>query len=206
MDFLFLFSSLLSYLLLYKYAALFVLIFFAGVGFPIPENTLLLAVGAFASQSYFSFSLSLATALLANILGDLFDYFVVRKYGSYILKKNYHKNFPLIHRFKYYIKLLEQYIKKHEAVTIFVTRFLGSASVIVNFLSGLIPVSFKVFFIFDAAGNFLNIILMLLFGFFMGASWQDIANIIGLTGTVISTLIFIVFFVLIFKIKFRNNK
>ena len=103
MDFLLLFSSLLSFLLLYKYIALFVLVFIAAVGLPVPSNTLLIAVGAFASQSYFSLPISLAVAVVANVLGDLLDYFIIRKYGAVILKKNYHKKFSFIAKMKKYV-------------------------------------------------------------------------------------------------------
>ena len=74
-------ALLLSFLLLYKYWALFAVIFVAAVLVPLPTNSVLLAAGAFASQGYFSFWLSLAVAVGANIAGDCFDYFLARRYG-----------------------------------------------------------------------------------------------------------------------------
>lgn len=206
MDFLLLFGSLLSFLLLYKYAALFVLVFLAGVGFPIPSNTLMIAVGAFASQNYFNLPFSLATALFANILGDLFDYFLARKYGRYILKKNYHKKFSFIVRLEDYIKFLEQHIKKHQALTIFLTRFLGSASVIVNFLSGLIPVKLRTFMIYDILGNFLDLSFMVLLGFFISELWQSVAGIIGTISTLIYVLILLILAAIIIFKKINKPK
>ena len=44
-------TTLLSYLLLYKYAAIFVVVLVSGFLLPLPSNTLLMAAGAFASSS-----------------------------------------------------------------------------------------------------------------------------------------------------------
>src|ERR1700728_3070844 len=81
------FSALLSYLLLYKYVTLFAANFIAAFIIPIPANNLLLAVGTFASQGYFSFFLSLVVASVANILGDVTGYWLARKVGPAIIKR-----------------------------------------------------------------------------------------------------------------------
>ena len=75
MDYLSLLGPLFSGLLLYKYVVLFIAVFLAGLGLPIPSGTLLVAVGAFASQDYFNLWISFIVALLANIFGDLSIYF-----------------------------------------------------------------------------------------------------------------------------------
>lgn len=206
MDYFSTFGSLLSYLLLYKYVALFIFIFLSGVGFPVPGNTLLLAVGAFTSQSYFSFPLSLTIACIANILGDLFDYLLMRKYGKFLISRNFHKKIPFASKIRQYVKILDQYVKEREFIVIFITRFLGIAGTAVNFLSGLVPVPFKKFIFYDALGNIANIFLMLSLGFVISASWQTIANIFGVlwTGLGIFILIFAVI-IIIFKSKKRTT-
>jgi membrane-associated protein len=205
MDYLLFFGSLLSYLLLYKYVALFVFIFLAGIGLPIPGSTLLLAVGAFASQGYFNLPLSLAIAFIANILGDLFDYFLMRKYGAAIIKKNYHKRFSFIVKLEKYIKYLDEYIKRHQRIAIFLSRFLGSASTVVNFLSGLARVPFKTFILYDALGNFLSIAFIVFLGFFISESWQSVASVIGITSTIISVLVLLILVIIVIK-KFSKPK
>ena len=176
MDYLSLLGPLFSGLLLYKYVVLFIAVFLAGLGLPIPSGTLLVAVGAFASQDYFNLWISFIVALLANIFGDLSIYFLIRRYGARLIRKNYHKRFLFISRLEKIAIDLERRIEKHEAITIFVTRFFGLASTIVNFLSGLIPVPFKTFIIYDFLGNFLDIALLLLLGFFISESWQSVAK------------------------------
>jgi membrane-associated protein len=171
----------------------------------VPSSTLLLGVGAFASQGYFNLPLSLAIALFANILGDLFDYFLMRKYGATILKKNYHKRFFFIVKLEKYIKYLDEYIKSHQRIAIFITRFLGSASTVVNFLAGLTPVPFKTFILYDALGNFLSITFIVFLGFFISESWQSVASIIGITSTIISILVLLVLVIIVVR-KFKRSK
>lgn len=49
-------SFLLSYLLVYKYTVLFLVIVSASFGVPIPATALIIAAGAFSAQGYLDFS------------------------------------------------------------------------------------------------------------------------------------------------------
>jgi membrane-associated protein len=168
-------SSLLSYLLLYKYAALFLIVFSAAIIIPWPENTLLLATGAFASQGYFSLTLSFFVALVANVLGDLVGYSLTRKWGYKVIKEHHIRKYR-------YVERLNQYVKDHAGMTILLTRFVGTIGPLVNFLAGLINVSIRKFLMFDVIGNILDVGLFLLAGYMLGTVWQsfsDIADTIG---------------------------
>ena len=129
----------------------------------------------------------------------------MRKYGPAILKKNYHKRFSFILKLERYIKYLDEYIKRHQRIAIFITRFLGSASTVVNFLAGLAPVPFKTFILYDALGNFLSITFIVFLGFFISESWQSIASIIGITSTIISVLVLLILVIIVVKI-FNKSK
>ncbi len=97
------------------------------------------------------------------------------------------------------LKYVDEYIKGHQRMAIFITRFLGSASTVVNFLAGLTPVPFKTFILYDALGNFLSITFIVFLGFFISESWQSVASIIGVTSTIIS--VFVLFMLVIIVIK-----
>src|SRR5262249_21568251 len=79
-------NPILSYVLLYKYATIALVVYFAAVILPLPSNAMLLAVGAFASQGYFNFWAALATAVIANTLGDLTDYAITRRWGERVTR------------------------------------------------------------------------------------------------------------------------
>ncbi len=137
---------LLSFLLLYKYWALFGVIFLACGHRAVPVHTVLLATGAFAGQGYFSFFLSLLVAVAANTLGDAVDYFLARRYGRRALS--------ILHiRLPWYVEHLEAFLTGYPGPTIFVTRFVGTVEEVVSFLSGFTGVSFGTFLIYDVLGN-----------------------------------------------------
>ncbi len=165
-------SFLLSALLLYKYWALFVVIFAAAIVLPLPTNELLMAVGASASQGYLNLYVSLAVAIGANVLGDSIGYFLARRYGRSALR--------MLHiRVPSYIERLEHYIGRHPGIAIFATRFFGAADPLTNVLSGFIGIPFTTFLFYDIVGNIVSIGGVVCAGYFLGAHWQDVTGLIG---------------------------
>jgi membrane protein DedA with SNARE-associated domain len=189
-------ALLLSFLLLYKYWALFAVMFVAAVVLPIPTNSILLAAGAFASQGYFSFSLSLIVAVGANILGDCLDYFLARKYGRPVIR--------LLHiRIPSYVERLEEYVKRHPGPTIFLTRFVGTADPLANILSGFVGIRFGTFLLYDFLGNVVSIGGVLYAGYFLGIHWQDFSMFFSIAGWIL--LGFIVIAALAVALWYRNR-
>ncbi len=179
-------GTLLSLLLLYKYFALFAVIFSAAVIVPLPTNSLLLAAGAFASQGYFSFSISLIVSVVANIAGDSFGYFLARKYGRLAIR--------FLHvRMPSFVEKLEQYLRSHTGLTIFVTRFFGSLDSVANIFSGLVGISFKKFLFYDFLGNFVSICGVLYAGYLLGVHWQDFSKFFDVGEWVLCGVIIIIF-------------
>ncbi|MEI6843044.1 MAG: DedA family protein [bacterium] len=175
-------SFLLSYLLLYKYTALFLVVFSAAVILPLPIDITLIAVGAFSSQGFFDFKMAVFVALSANFLGDLIDYAIFRKYGHIVVRERY------IKKYSFFLNL-EEYFKKHSGFTIFISRFVGVLGPMVNFISGYVGVSPIKFIIYDLLGNFIEITLLVVIGYFIGDYWN---NISGLVTTVGSLLVVVV--------------
>ncbi len=166
-------NPILSYVLLYKYIAIFFVVYTGAVIIPWPANAMLLAVGAFASQGYISFWISLAVAVVANTLGDLTDYAIARWFGD-----------AFIHRFRidkvrFFIRLKEE-LNTDAAVTVFITRFAGSLSSITNFLAGFVEVPFMTFLWFDILGNFIEPCAALALGYAVGNYWSDFSNLLSL--------------------------
>ena len=168
-------AVLLSFLLLYKYWALFIVIFSAAVIVPFPSNSVLLAAGAFASQGYFSFSISLAVAVAANTLGDCVDYFLARRYGARALR--------ILHiRIPTYIERLERSVRRYPGPVIFLTRFVGTIEEITSFLSGFIGIGFGTFLLYDLLGNLASIGAVIYAGYFLGINWQDFSGLFTIAG------------------------
>lgn len=183
-----LFGSLLSFVLLYRYVALFAIVYSAAVLIPFPVDATLLAVGAFASQHFFSFWLALTVAVVANVLGDLTDYGIARRYGERVIRAlKLDKN-----RFFVYVR---DELRRDAAITVFVTRFAGVVSVIGNFSSGLVGVPFSTFLLWDFVGNFIEPFAALSCGYLVGDYWSNFSGIFGLVAAIVG--VGIVMFLLI---------
>ena len=180
-------TPILSYVLLYKYITIFIIVYTGAVIIPWPANAMLLAVGAFASQGYFSFWISLVVAVVANTLGDLTDYGLTRKFGEVIIKK------LKIDKVRFFLHLKEE-LHTDAAVTVFVTRFAGSLSSVANFLSGLVGVPFMTFLIFDTLGNIIEPLAALSIGYLVGNYWNDFSSLLSLIAAIfaVGIILFIV--------------
>jgi len=192
----YLLATLLSYLLIYKYAAIAVAVFLAGLLLPLPSNTLLLASGAFASQGYLSVTAVFFVALVSNVLGDSLGYALTRFWGT---------RFITVERLKRYSALsrIEEFVREHARMTIMVTRFLGTPGVVVNFLCGLSKLPYRSFVLYDAIGNALDTALFLFAGYALGIYAEQFSDIAVLIGWIIFVAILIFLAV---KLFLRKNK
>jgi membrane protein DedA with SNARE-associated domain len=181
-------TTLLSYLLLYRYVALAFVVYIGAVGAPLPVNEMLLALGAFASQGYFSFWGSLAVAVVANCAGDLTGYAITRKYGDWILRALH------IRKARFFVHLEEE-LRSDAAITVFITRFAGSLSSITNFLAGLVNVPLSTFVFYDFIANVIEPAAALGIGYVVGNYWNDFSDFFTLVAAIVA--VSIIMFVLI---------
>ena len=180
----YLLTTLLSYLLLYKYVAIFAIVFLSGFLLPLPENTLLLAAGAFASQGYMNAAIIFAVALVSNVLGDSLGWALTRFWGTRIITSERLKSYRSLAK-------VEGFVHEHLRLTITATRFLGIPGVIVNFLCGLSGVPYRRFVLYDAIGNALDVGLFIAIGYALGSFSEDFSSIASLTGWIILTVLLI---------------
>jgi membrane protein DedA with SNARE-associated domain len=175
-------NSLLSFVLLYKYAAIAVVVYSAAVILPLPSNAMLLAIGAFASQGYINFWWALTVAIVANTLGDLTDYGIARRWGERVTR------ILQLHKFKFYNQLQEE-LRTDAAITVFTTRFAGSLSPVANFLAGLVRVPFRTFFANDLLGNIIEPLAALSLGYAVGDAWNDFSDLLELIAAVVAVAV-----------------
>ena len=191
-------SFLLSSLLLYKYWALLVVFFFSGLILPIPTSTVLLAAGAFASQGYFNFFISLAVIVGANMLGDYTGYLIAKRYGL--------KAFDMMHvHVPVWMKRLENFLRKHPRSAIFVTRFVGTTDVLTNLLCGFSDVSLSTFLLFDFFGNLVSDGSLLYAGYFLGVHWQDFTGVFNISDYILLGIVVAIVLSVIMWSKRHNH-
>lgn len=187
----YLLTTLLSYLLLYKYVAIAVIVFLAGLILPLPSNTLLLAAGAFASQGYMDTAGIFWVALVSNVIGDSAGYALTRFWGTRFITREH------INRFKFVGKT-EEFVRAHVRATILLTRFLGTPGSIVNFLCGLSGVRYRRFVLYDAIGNALDTGFFVIAGYYLGTFSENFSDIAQLAGWIVLVIVLIFLIVRLF--------
>lgn len=174
-------SAILSFLLVYRYPALFLIVFLSAIIMPFPVDTTLLAVGALASQGYFSALVAFCAAFSGNVIGDATSYFVWRKYGRSIIREQYAR------KYKFFLKL-EESVRAYAAPTVFASRFVGICGPIVNFLCGYTRVRFKSFLFGSLSGNAVDTAWPIILGFVVGGYWENFSSLVGVFGAIIASL------------------
>ena len=162
-------SFFLSFLLVYKYFALFGIAFIAALILPVPSSTTLVAAGAFAYQGYLNFLSVVGVAFLGNISGDATGYLLSKRYGEELLKKVGFRKLIASRKFKQ----LEEYFTGNAGPLIFFTRFMTEAGPAVNILAGLAQVPPKKYFPYALSGEFLYVLIFGSVGYYLGSTWEN---------------------------------
>lgn len=189
--------SALSFLLLYKYVALFLITYLAALLLPLPSSTSLMAASAFATQGYFYFPAVVIVALVANIFGDLTGFFIARHYGAQFLIRI---KLGKILRSKKFIGL-EKYLQDKAGLTIFSSRFVSELGPFVNILAGLSKIPFKTYFLYESMGEFVDVAIYAVAGYFLGSEWQSASGIISF---VMIALVFSTFAIVFTRSYFKS--
>ena len=189
---------ILSYLLIYKYTTLFVVVFIAGVIVPIPVNMVLIAVGAFSAEQFFNFNVSLVIATCANFIGDICAYTFFYHFGQASLREQYAKKYSFFSR-------LETYFMNHSSLSIFGSRIIGIFGIPVNFLSGYTKVSIWRFSFFDIFGNTIFVFIFLSIGYIVGDEWVDISSFVNTIMSIITVLILLVILYVMYKKNYEKS-
>ena len=172
----FLAQTILPYVLLYKYWALFFMTFLSSLAIPIPAGTLLVASAAFASQGYFGIVPVLLVVIIANIIGDNICYWLARRYGRQIFDYfNFTRKIIESKNFR----LIEAKLRQRPGLVIFVTRFEAIATLSTNVICGMSHVPYKRFLVFEVIGAIGDALLYGMVGYLFGDSWQAVNNLIG---------------------------
>lgn len=184
--------TLISWLQLYGYPALWISICIAAIGAPLPVSLLLLATGAFAALGDFNIISLLFTAASASVVGDSIGYWIGRKVGSPLL--SWLSTQTKLRFIKpQTIKRAEEKFRHRAGLAVFASRCLvPSLGGVMNLLAGAERYKFRNFLILDICGESISAALPLFLGFAFGASWVAIGKLM----TQISMLILILFIIL----------
>jgi len=187
-------SSFLSYVLLYKYWALFLIVLSSSFLLPLPTNAILVATGAFASQGYMNIYAILFLTIVVNVLTDSFAFFLTYRYGQIIIDK-------LIPKWDGKVFSIEKYLRNYAFGTVFLTRIAGPFAPYVNFLSGFIGVKFYNFLTADFLGNTFGTVFFVIAGYILGNYWE-----VFIDDTWLITLAIFILLLIYFAYKYYSQK
>ncbi len=160
---------LLSFLLVYKYVALFAISFLAVLILPLPASGILVASGALASQGYFQITAVLLTAFVAKVGGSTLGYFIACYLGENFFHKPGLRHFVRSRLFR----KLKMYILSFPRTIIFFSRFIAEVGPVTNVLSGVMNVPRRVFVTTVLFGELVYVLMYGLTGYFLGAEWEN---------------------------------
>jgi membrane-associated protein len=184
---------LINWLQQFGYPALWLAVFVASVGVPLPIVLVLLAAGAFAALGDFNIVILAITAISAAVCGDTVGYWIGRWWGSRVLDwLERSRRFQLIS--PEVIARSRAYFGRRGGWAIFLSRFLFSAlGGVINVLAGADPYPFLRFLLFDAGGETLGAVILLGLGFLFGASLDVVGDLLsGISALLIGLLVVII--------------
>ena len=163
-------GSLLSFVLIYKYLAIFVITYLGALAFPLPSGTVVMASTAFATQGYLSVPLVFLTALAGNVAGDNSGYWLTRRYGVRFL---HFIGLRKVVTSKNYGRLYDE-VDRHPILIIYLSRFMTGIAPAVNVISGTTRLPFKKYITFEFLGECTEVSFFCTAGYFFGANWNYI--------------------------------
>jgi membrane-associated protein len=187
-------TSLLGVMQVYGYPALWVSIFIAAVGLPLPVSLVLLAAGAFAALGEFNIVLLTLISISASVAGDSLGYVIGRLWGSKVADWLEHSKLGRRFLKPNSVARSRLYFKKRGGWAIFFSRFLVAAlGGIINLLAGTELYPYPYFLLFDILGEALGALIPLLLGFAFGASWDAIGDILGTSSLLVLGLLLVTY-------------
>jgi membrane-associated protein len=143
------------------------------LGFFLPGDSLLFTAGFLAFLGYFDIYALIGVIAIASILGDNVGYWIGRKVGPKIFKKEdswlFHKDNLLV---------TENFYKEHGSKTIILARFLPFIRTFAPMVAGIGRMDYRQFLFFDILGGVLWTVTFCLLGYFLGRTIPNVENYI----------------------------
>jgi membrane protein DedA with SNARE-associated domain len=150
------------------YAGLFLLLFFCGLGLPVPEEITMLAGGFLVQLGFTRFYPTLAVVFVGVLAGDLALYSIGRKWGHGILT---HRRMRAIFS-ETRMARIRKFFSEHGSKTIFIARFISGFRVGAFLAAGTMGMKAGKFLLLDCLAALIMIPLILLLGYYFGTNLE----------------------------------
>ncbi len=165
-------NYLLSYVLIYGYPTVGIIVFVGALGLPLPASSLLVAAGSFTVDGTLNIPVLIVLSTLTALCGDLGGYYIGKRLG-YIKSSRLSSHFAIS-------RSLKSFFVSHGVWSIFITRWLITPlAVPINVLAGVQRYSVIKFSLIVVIGELLWSSLYVCLGYWFGANWQSLIDYIN---------------------------
>ncbi|MBX9767376.1 MAG: DedA family protein [Bdellovibrionales bacterium] len=151
------------------YAVIFGVLFFCGLGLPIPEDITLIAAGFLSSSGNISFEGAMAVGFFGVLVGDTILYCIGRNFGRRVF------TWPGFRRIFTEARILkaETRIRAHGRTICFWARFLPGLRAPIYLTVGVMKVGFFNFFLLDGLAALISVPVWIFLGNFFGNNLDE---------------------------------
>ena len=164
---------LINYSEHFIYAGLFLILFFSGLGLPIPEEITVLTGGLLINLGFVHFYPPFATVFVGVLTGDMAMYSIGRRWGLGIITHRQMRRIFSDAR----LEKVRQFFRNHGSKTIFIARFISGFRVAAFLAAGTMGVKPGKFLFFDFLAALIAVPLLLCLGYFFGEHIAWLANV-----------------------------
>ncbi|MEN6615318.1 MAG: DedA family protein [Syntrophorhabdus sp.] len=186
----------------FTYIGIFCLLILGGVGFPFPEDGVIIIAGVLIAQQVINFIPAIAIIYPSVLLADFILYSIGRRYGKAVLR---HKRFSKIISEITYNKFEVQF-NRWGSLMIVAGRHLAGLRAPIFLASGMVGVSRLKFVLVDSVSAIFSVSIMLGIGYFGGSSLAKLSKRIAHADHLIILIITACITVLIIISFFRHRR
>ncbi|HVB85785.1 MAG TPA: VTT domain-containing protein [Candidatus Dormibacteraeota bacterium] len=139
------------------------------VGFFLPGDSLLVTAGVFAAAGHLKLAWLLSTVVLCAIAGDQLGYWIGRKAGEGL----YRREDSLIFK-KRHLEEAHKFYERHGAKTVIIARFVPIIRTFCPPVAGAAKMTYQKYLAYDVVGGFLWVWGMTLLGYTLGRTVPNI--------------------------------
>ena len=175
------------------YIGIFLLMLIESSFIPFPSEIVLIPAGYLASQGEMNITLIMFASLMGSIMGALINYFgalyvgrkFLLKYGKYILVS------------EETLDKMEQFFKKHGAISTFSGRLIPGIRQLISIPAGLSKMDLKIFILYTSLGALIWSAVLVILGFMIGENQALIKEYLSqiITVTLIGVTLLISFYI-----------
>ncbi len=155
------------------YGGVFGLMILEASSLPIPSEMILPFAGLCVHLGHMDFSITLAVATIAAIIGSLIDYYIGLK-GVQILTK-----YRILGRAVFsenQLKVAANYFTRYGSIMVFVGRLIPVVRTLISFPAGAVKMNLTKFIAYTTAGCILWNGLLISAGYYLGSKWQVVTS------------------------------